>query len=100
MEHFTMMNNPHKQIDISEEFAKFETGVEEVDKSIMYILENIPYVDIKPYSHNIINCSLRHLSKLGYNDTLCIDIIRETPLMDLGWGNYVKKHDEENKKKS
>ena len=84
----------YQQIDVSEEFAKFETGVEKVDKSIMNILENIPWVDIKPYSHNIITCSLQHLSKLGYNDTLCIDIIRETPLMNMGWGGTVKKHEE------
>ena len=87
-------------IDVSEEFAKFETGVEEVDKNIMYILENIPWVDIKPYSHNIINISLRMLRKELGNDKLCIDIIRETPLMNLGWGHWVKKYDEENKKKS
>ena len=87
-------------VDVSEEFAKFETGVEKVDKNIMYILENIPWVDIKPYSHNIINISLRILSKQLGNDKLSIDIIRETPLKDLGWGHWVKKHDEENKKKS
>ena len=76
------------------EFYKFETGVEKVDNIIKSIMENIPYIDIKPYSHNIISCNLEHLSKLGYNDTLCIDIIRLTPLIDLGWGSIVKNHDE------
>ena len=76
------------------EFWKFETGVEKVDNIIKSIMENIPFIDIKPYSHNIISCSLRDLSKLGYNNTLCIDIIRLTPLMDLGWGSIVRNHGE------
>jgi hypothetical protein len=83
-------------VDVSEEFAKFETGVEKVDKDIMYILENIPWVDIKPYSHNIISCSLRHLSKIGHNE-IALDIIERTPLMDLGWGHWVRKERNKNR---
>lgn len=86
----------YQDIDVDEEFAKFETGVEKVDKIIMGILKEIPYVDIKPYSHNIISCDLRHLKKLGHNE-IALDIIERTPLMDLGWGHIVKKERNKNR---
>ena len=84
--------------DCDLEFYKHQTGVEKVDNIIKSIMENIPFIDIKPYSHNIISCNLQHLNKIGHKE-IALDIIRLTPLIDLGWGYMVKKECKNLKKK-
>ena len=49
------------------------------------IKEEIPYVDIKPYSHNIINLCLRQLAE-EYGKEEAFSLIKSTRLKDLGWG--------------
>ena len=57
------------------------------DKSeiINKIKEEIPWVDIKPYSHNIIGLELRILGE-NYGQEEVISLIKSTRLKDLGWG--------------
>ena len=49
------------------------------------IKEEIPYVDIKPYSHNIISLELRILGE-NYGQEEVISLIKSTRLKELGWG--------------
>jgi len=52
------------------------------------IRNNIPFVDIKPYSHNIINLTLFSIvDQLG--DDVAKKIIATTKLKDLGWGCWL-----------
>ena len=49
------------------------------------IKAEIPYVDIKPYSHNIINLTLRSIGE-QFGDDVAKRLIASTKLKDLGWG--------------
>ena len=51
---------------------------------IKAIKDQIPYVDIKPYSHNIIGLKLQMLST-EYGQEESNKLIRETKLKDIGW---------------
>ena len=51
---------------------------------IKAIKDQIPYVDIKPYSHNIIGLKLQMLST-EYGQEEANKLIRETKLKDIGW---------------
>ena len=55
------------------------------EEIIKKIKEEIPYVDIKPYSHNIINLQLGMLAE-EYGQEEVISLIKSTRLKDLGWG--------------
>ncbi len=48
------------------------------------ILREIPFVDVKPYSHNIISCALRAIS-MGWGIKEADDTIDEYGLKQLGW---------------
>ncbi len=49
------------------------------------IMGEIPYIDIKPFSHNIIAIQLNILaSEFGQDEAN--EVIRTTELKDLGWG--------------
>jgi hypothetical protein len=52
---------------------------------INIILKEIPYVDIKPYSHNIINLELNILAE-KYGQEEANKLIKNTQLKNLGWG--------------
>ena len=55
------------------------------------IKEEIPFVDIKPYSHNIIGLQLQLLAE-KFGQAEANKVIRETPLKDLGWApSYVEE---------
>ena len=49
------------------------------------INEEIPYVDIKPYSHNIIGLELSMLDEVAGREAV-IELVRTTELRNLGWG--------------
>lgn len=49
------------------------------------IRAEIPYVDIKPYSHNIISICLRALSNLGWSHEQIGEFIKEEGLDAMGW---------------
>jgi hypothetical protein len=54
------------------------------------IKKEIPYVDIKPYSHNIICLELNVLAeKFGQEEVE--KIVRETNLKNIGWGYILEK---------
>jgi len=49
------------------------------------ILNELPYVDVKEYSHNIITLSLRSVAS-GWGEKTANKIVREFGLDKLGWG--------------
>jgi len=55
------------------------------ERMINKIKEEIPFVDIKPYSHNLIGLELELLAET-FGQAEANKVIRETPLKDLGWG--------------
>ena len=62
------------------------------------IKAQIPYVDIKPYSHNIINITLSLIAEqLG--DDVAKQIIASTQLKNMGWGCWLKVETKEQYKK-
>ena len=52
------------------------------------VVEEIPYIGVRPYSHNIISLNLRIIEqKFG---TRAVEaIIEMTDLKDLGWGYII-----------
>lgn len=48
------------------------------------IKRQIPFVDVKPYSHNIISCCLRGIAK-DYGNEIADNTIKELKLNKLGW---------------
>ena len=62
------------------------TAEEEQKKQelITKIMMEIPYVDVKPYSHNIIGCRLRQL-ELDFGQETAYEVVRTTNLKNLGW---------------
>jgi hypothetical protein len=49
------------------------------------IKREIPFVDVKPYSHNIINMKLMILGEMFGEDKVK-EIVSQTQLKYLGWG--------------
>lgn len=64
-------NCPHKMTKTKEEI-------------IATIKKEIPFVDIKPFSHNIISLELRLLEEVA-GEEVVVDLINSTKLKDLGW---------------
>ena len=57
-------------------------------KIIKTIKKEIPFVDIKPFSHNIINLELQILSE-KFGEDKVKQVISETKLKHLGWGHIL-----------
>tara|TARA_R110002096_G_scaffold369153_1_gene562444 strand:+ start:733 stop:936 length:204 start_codon:yes stop_codon:yes gene_type:complete len=55
------------------------------EELIIAIKNEIPFVDIKPYSHNIIGLKLELLEK-EFGEKEVIELIKNTNLKYLGWG--------------
>ena len=74
----------------------------ETEKKYMNMMEKveneIPYIDIKPFSHNIINLELRMMEELVGEERVVEFIRNNKYLMEKGWGWIVKNWDEEHKK--
>ena len=60
------------------------------EEIINKIKKEIPYVDIKPYSHNIIGLELNVLAD-KYGQEEVEKIVRETNLKNIGWGYILEK---------
>jgi hypothetical protein len=54
------------------------------------IKNEIPFVDVKPFSHNIINLELRLLGEVA-GEAAVKKIIRETKLKHIGWGYILEQ---------
>ena len=54
------------------------------EEIIATIKKEIPFVDIKPFSHNIISLELRLLEEVA-GEEVVVDLINSTKLKDLGW---------------
>ena len=52
---------------------------------IKKIKEEIPYIDIKPFSHNIIGLELSILEQVAGKEAV-IELVKTTRLKNLGWG--------------
>ena len=53
------------------------------------IKKEIPFIDVKTYSHNIISMNLMILEK-NYGQEEVNKLIKNTKLKDLGWGWILK----------
>lgn len=89
-DHFENMD-----MDIEYNKKKFNKVIKELNwktkKLNIYIntiKKNIPYVDIKPYSHNIINLTLASIGE-QYGDKTAKKIIADTELKNMGWGCWL-----------
>lgn len=58
---------------------------------IIKILNEIPFINKKPYSHNIISLNLMILER-DYGEEEVINLIKTTKLKNLGWGHILKKN--------
>tara|TARA_R100000541_G_C1845236_1_gene76634 strand:+ start:207 stop:476 length:270 start_codon:yes stop_codon:yes gene_type:complete len=67
--------NQHKKILIEEE---------KLQEHITIINNEIPYVDMRTYSHNIISMELNIISSI-YGDDVAKAVIKFLNLDDLGW---------------
>ncbi len=65
-------------------------GDPKYQKILAIIDKEVDYVDIKPYSHNIINYALLELSELFGNE-VANDVIEEFELELLGWSKIDKE---------
>jgi hypothetical protein len=61
------------------------------EEIINKIKKEIPYVDVKPYSHNIIGLELNVLAE-KYGQEEVEKIVRETNLKNIGWGYILEKN--------
>lgn len=58
-------------------------------KALKLLDEEIPYVDIKPYSHNIVGLALKMLfDEIGRDEALKIIRDKYKILRQLGWKQY------------
>ena len=70
----------------------FKETEEEKQKIINTIKAEIPYIDVKPYSHNIIQLELDILEK-HYGIEEVLKLIETTELKNLGWGYILKMNE-------
>lgn len=55
------------------------------------IMKEIPFVDIKPYSHNLIGLYLNQLAEVSSQE-IVKELVENTKLKDLGW-DWILKED-------
>jgi hypothetical protein len=55
------------------------------------IAREIPYIDIKPFSHNIINMTLAEI-EVCFGGAVVALIVANSPLKDKGWGHILTAH--------
>tara|TARA_R110001632_G_scaffold219419_1_gene348935 strand:- start:2390 stop:2617 length:228 start_codon:yes stop_codon:yes gene_type:complete len=63
------------------------------EEIIAKITKEIPFVNIKPYSHNIISLQLTMLEEIGGEEAV-VALINNTELGLLGWGYIVEEYDQ------
>tara|TARA_R110000824_G_scaffold344865_1_gene531503 strand:- start:462 stop:689 length:228 start_codon:yes stop_codon:yes gene_type:complete len=63
------------------------------EEIIAKITKEIPFVNIKPYSHNIISLQLTMLEEIGGEEAV-VALINNTELCLLGWGYIVEEYDQ------
>lgn len=84
-----MENN--KKVLTKKRQIKYSTNKVRLAELYAEIEQEVEFVDIKPYSHNIISCILRIISKeFGYNKAN--EAIDEFNLTSLGWHHEKQKH--------
>ena len=55
------------------------------EQIIAKIKQEIPYVDVKPYSHNIISLELTILEEVAGREAV-VELVKTTELKNKGWG--------------
>lgn len=85
---YEIYNNTINNMMIRETTEVAELTKEKND-IIHRIFKEIPFVDIKPYSHNLININLKILAD-KFGDAEAKKLIRNTKLKDMGWGCWVE----------
>ena len=68
------------------------TNDENVVKIIKKIKDEIPFVNVKPYSHNLIGLHMTMLEKIAGKQAV-LELVKTTELKNLGWG-YLLGEDE------
>lgn len=66
------------------EISDDEIAEAEFNDSVKRIKQEIPFVDIQPYSHNIINLTLLSIAE-KFGDAKANEVIKDLNLQKLGW---------------
>ncbi len=84
------MTNKEQEVDPSQvkELTNNPDYIRIVDK----IDENVDYIDLKPFSHNIIGMLLREASE-KFGDSVANDLIEEFGLERQGWSKVKMDND-------
>ena len=77
---------------VGKQLAEQLTKDPEYIKIVDRIDAEVDFVDLKPYSHNIINISLQQAAK-KYGNAVANDLIEEFNLEDLGWSKQPLEDD-------
>ena len=80
-------NHPNANVNLRRAFYKFKKVLIEEQKlkeHITIIKNEIPYVDLRTYSHNIISMELNIISSIYGND-VAKAVIKFLKLYEIGW---------------
>ena len=80
-------NHPNANVNLRKAFYKFKKVLIEEQKlqeHITIIKNEIPYVDLRTYSHNIISMELNIISSIYGND-VANAVIKFLKLYEIGW---------------
>jgi len=80
-------NHPNANVNLRRAFYQFKKILIEEQKlqeHITIIKNEIPYVDMRTYSHNIISMELNIISSI-YGDDVAVAVIKFLKIDDLGW---------------
>ena len=80
-------NHPNANVNLRRAFYQFKKILIEEQKlqeHITIIKNEIPYVDMRTYSHNIISMELNIISSI-YGDDVADAVIKFLKIDDLGW---------------
>ena len=87
-----MKNSSKTKPEVDQESAKQLTKNPDYQRIVGRIDEEVDYVDIKQYSHNIISLSLQEAAK-KFGNAVANDLIEEFGLEDLGWSKVYTDED-------
>lgn len=73
-------------MDWNREIAnRFGSVTTEQKQILLKIAKEVDWIDIKPYSHNIVSLQLRSLNEKGFDDKMMDDVIKMFHLHRKGW---------------
>ncbi len=78
----------NKMIDTATTTADYLGSKKTLEQLQYEIINEIPYVNIKPYSHNIIGLKLKIMGDT-FGKQEVYDIVNNTELKSIGWGHML-----------